>query len=213
MEVQCTGGNVHVNGIRIHFLRFRPQHGIEQGRETLIVVPGITSPAITWDFVGKRFGRNFDTYVLDVRGRGLSSASDELDYSLDAQARDLMSFASEIGLQHFSAIGHSMGARIVARAASLRPAGLCSIVLIDPPVSGPGRRDYPANLSWYIDSIRLANLGCGREELRRFCPSWSDEQLDLRAEWLHTCDIRAVIESYNGVGFYQAFDDFLGVHI
>ena len=29
--------------------------------------------------------------------------------------------------------------------------------------------------------------------MRSFCPTWTEEQLQLRAEWLHTCDERAVI--------------------
>ena len=45
----------------------------------------ITSPAATWSFVGEVFGRFFDTYILDVRGRGLSSSGPDLDYSLDTK--------------------------------------------------------------------------------------------------------------------------------
>jgi N-formylmaleamate deformylase len=36
------------------------------------------------------------------------------------------------------------------------------------------------------------------EALRPFSPTWTDEQLRIRSEWLHTCDERAIIASYNG---------------
>jgi N-formylmaleamate deformylase len=198
MSTFLYGGNVQANGIRQHYLRYGGNDGERASRDTVIIVPGITSPAITWGFVGEQFGQRFDTYVLDVRGRGLSEASDTLDYSLDAQAADVIAFARALGLQRYAIVGHSMGGRIGVRAARQHPAGLTRLVMVDPPVSGPGRRAYPAQLPWYIDSIRLARAGIDADGMRRFCPTWTDEQLRLRAEWLHTCDERAILASFNG---------------
>lgn len=192
------GANVHANGIRQHYLRFGGNTGQRALRDAVVIIPGITSPAVTWGFVGERFGGQFDTYILDVRGRGLSEASATLDYSLDAQAADVTAFAQALGLPRYSLVGHSMGGRIGIRAARSRPVGLTRLVMIDPPVSGPGRRAYPSQLPWYVDSIRLATTGIDIEGMRRFCPTWTDTQLRLRAEWLHTCDERAVITSFEG---------------
>ncbi|QUN29238.1 alpha/beta hydrolase [Cupriavidus sp. KK10] len=192
------GANVNANGIRQHYLRYGGQGGARAQRDAVIIVPGITSPAVTWGFVGEQFGQQFDTYVLDVRGRGLSQAGAELDYSLDAQAADVIAFAQALGLQRYAIVGHSMGARIGIRAAGSKPAGLTHLVLVDPPVSGPGRRPYPSQLPWYIDSIRLAQQGIDVEGMRRFCPTWTEDQLRLRAQWLHTCDERAILASFNG---------------
>lgn len=192
------GGNVDANGIRQHYLRYGGPDGERGARPSVILIPGITSPAITWGFVGEVFGASFDTYVLDVRGRGLSSASATLDYSLDAQADDIAGLVEALSLPRVSLVGHSMGARIAARAADRIDSGLESVVLVDPPVSGPGRRPYPGKLPWYIDSMALARAGTDAEGMRAFCPSWTTEQRRLRAEWLHTCDERAVVASYEG---------------
>ncbi len=164
-------------------------------------MPGITSPAVTWGFVAERFSRHFDTYVLDVRGRGLSEASDSLDYGVDACAADVAAFAEALGLDSYQLVGHSMGARIGIRLAHNHPRGLAKLVLIDPPVSGPGRRRYPSQLPWYIDSIRLAQRGITIEQMRQFCPTWTEEQLRLRAEWLQTCNERAIVTTFDG--FHQ----------
>lgn len=180
------GANVRANGIRQHVLRFGGR-----GRP-LLLLPGITSPAITWAFVGARLGRVFDTYVVDIRGRGLSESGDALDYGLDAMAADAAALAEALGLRDYVLAGHSMGARIALRAQARHSAGAAQLALVDPPVSGPGRRPYPANLAWYVDSIRLAAAGCDGTAMRAFCPSWSEEQLGLRAEWLHTCHEGAV---------------------
>ncbi|HLU18966.1 MAG TPA: alpha/beta hydrolase [Pusillimonas sp.] len=198
MPTFLYGANVHANGIRQHYLRYGGPDNGRSERDSIIIIPGITSPAITWGFVGERFGTTFDTYVLDVRGRGLSEASDALDYSLDAQAADVVAFAKALGIERYALVGHSMGARIAIRAARSRPAGLTRLVLVDPPVSGPGRRAYPAQLPWYVDSMALARKGCDAEAMREFCPSWTQEQLALRAEWLHTCNERAVVTSFEG---------------
>ncbi|VTU17681.1 alpha/beta fold hydrolase [Variovorax sp. RA8] len=189
------GANLRANGIRQHYLRYGGK-----GRP-VVVVPGITSPAVTWGFVAERFGRHFDTYVLDVRGRGLSEASASLDYALDACAADVGAFAETLGLDGYALVGHSMGARIGIRAARHHGGRLERLVLIDPPVSGPGRRAYPAKLDWYIDSIRLMRDGAGFEALRAFSPTWTDAELRLRSEWLHTCDERAIVATYDG--FHQ----------
>jgi N-formylmaleamate deformylase len=190
------GANVHANGIRQHYLRYGGASQERSQRDAVVLIPGITSPAVTWGFVGERLGQHFDTYVLDVRGRGLSEATDALDYSLDAQADDAAAFAAALGLRRYALVGHSMGARIGIRAASRHPDGLTRLVAIDPPVSGPGRRPYPAALSWYVESIRQARVGMSGDEMRRYCPTWTDAQLRLRAQWLHTCDERAIVTSF-----------------
>lgn len=207
------GAHVHANGIRQHYLRYGGADGARAGRDPVVLIPGITSPAITWGFVGERLGREFDTYILDVRGRGLSEASDTLDYSLDAQAADVIAFAEALGLARYSLVGHSMGARIGARAASRSPQGLARLVMVDPPVSGPGRRPYPAQLPWYIDSMALARRGIDAEGMRRFCPTWSEEHLRIRAEWLHTCDERAILASFEGFHTDDFHADLPGVKV
>lgn len=206
------GAHVRANGIRQHYLRYGG------AGPAIVIVPGITSPAMTWGFVAERFGRAFDTYVLDVRGRGLSEASAALDYGLDACAADVIAFALAVGIDRYAILGHSMGGRIAVRAASQcaesdRASGLERLVVVDPPASGPGRRPYPTPLSWYVDSIRLMREGAGVDALRPFSPTWTLEHLRLRAEWLHTCDERAVVESYAGFHRDDVHADFPRVRV
>ena len=186
------GAHVHANGIRQHYL----QYG---GKGTpLILIPGITSPAITWGFVGERYARRFDTYILDVRGRGLSEAGPELDYGLDACAKDVIALADALGLSDYLLVGHSMGGRIAIRAAQDRTAKIQKIVLVDPPVGGPGRRPYPIPFEWLMNSLTATRKGASLEEMRPFVPTWQDDAIRLRAEWLPTCDVRAVQIAYRG---------------
>lgn len=186
-----NGYNVHANGIRHHLLHYAgpgPQ---------LLLIPGITSPAITWGFVAERLAERYDVHVLDVRGRGLSQNGD-LDYSLDAMADDAVALVEACGFDKPIVMGHSMGARTAIRAATKAPAAFAGLILVDPPVSGPGRRPYPSAWPWYADSIRMAEKGCSADDMRKFCPTWTDEQVKLRAEWLHTCQYTAIKTAFDG---------------
>ena len=89
------GGQVQANGIRQHYLRYGGSG------PALILVPGITSPAITWGFVAEVFAQHFDTWVLDVRGRGLSSSGEGLDYGMESCADDINAFADALGLTRY----------------------------------------------------------------------------------------------------------------
>ena len=193
-KAPCSyGAHVQANGIRQHYLRFGGR-----GRP-LIVIPGIASPAATWAFVGERLGPFCDTYVLDVRGRGLSEGGPHLRYDLETYSADIAAFAAAIGLDDYDILGHSMGARIAARTAIRPEAPIRRVVLADPPVSGPGRRPYGRSTSFYLQSIRAAVQGrLDAEAVRQTYPTWSDSQLRLRAEWLHTCDESAIEGSVRG---------------
>lgn len=185
------GYNLHANGIRQHLIR----HAGPEGAPQLLLIPGITSPAVTWGFVAERMAVRFDVHVLDVRGRGLSESGD-LDYTLDAMVADALAVAATMDRPFV--MGHSMGARTAIRAARQDRSAFAGVILVDPPVSGPGRRPYPANWAWYGDSIRMAQKGCSGEDMRKYCPTWTDEQRALRAEWLHSCHWGAIRTAFDG---------------
>ena len=191
MSRMLYGANVVANSVRLHYLRYGGKGS------ALVLIPGITSPAITWGFVAEKLAEYFDVYVLDVRGRGLSSSGDHLEYDTEACAQDILAFVQQLDLQDYFLVGHSMGARFAIRCAAMKPQGLKKIVLIDPPVSGPNRRAYPSQLPWYVDSIQQSIVGMNAEEMKQYCPTWTLEQRQLRAEWLHTCYLPAIVKAFN----------------
>lgn len=181
--------HVFANGIRLHYLR------LGAGRPPLVLLPGITSPAATWEFVAERLASQNDVYVLDIRGRGLSQGGPGLGYGLDDYAADAERFIRAIGLERPAIVGHSMGARIGIRLAARYPDAIGPLVLADPPVSGPGRRPYPIPLNFYLDSLHAVSRGLGYDDMKKSFP-WADSHLELRMEWLPTCDATAIIESH-----------------
>lgn len=195
------GGHVRVNGIRLHYIE-HPGPGPE-----LLLIPGITSPAITWGFVAERLAATNRVIVLDNRGRGLSEGGPGIGYATGDCARDGLAVIDALGLDRPVVLGHSMGARIAARMAAITPGAMAKLVLAEPPVSGPGRRPYPTPIEPYLQAIEAASAGVPLAEFRKFSPTWTDEQLALRMEWLPTCGIDAVTESHRAFHTEDLFAD------
>ncbi len=191
MTIQARGASrfVEANGIRQHYLEYG------SGPVELVIVPGITSPAITWEFVAEELARDYRVFTLDVRGRGLSDRPAS-DYSLPEYAADVAGFIEALGLQRPVVLGHSMGARIVAALGALHPGTPGPLIVVDPPLTGPGRPPYPTALESFREQLHEAYAGTTAADVRRFFPAWSETALQLRAEWLGTCDEHAVVKTY-----------------
>jgi N-formylmaleamate deformylase len=190
---------VDANGYRLHFL----EHG-EEGAPPLVVLPGITSPAATWEFVAHELATEFHVLTMDLRGRGLSDVGD--DFSSQALATDVVTALPELGLDRPAILGHSAGGRVAVTLAALHPEARGPLVVADPPLSGPGRDPYPTPLEPFVESIALARAGATADDMRPFFPTWTDEQLALRAEWLATCDpdaVAAVHRSFQEEDFFE----------
>ena len=177
---------VRANGIKLHYLEFGGDG------PPLLVIPGITSPAMIWAFVGERLAETHRVYILDNRGRGLSERYPGMSYSVDDYAADAAGVIEALGLDRPAVLGHSMGARIVARLAATTADKVGRALLIDPPVSGPGRRPYPFPIPPYLADLDATSQGLPSAPR----PGWPSDRVAERAQWLPTCDRDAVIESY-----------------
>lgn len=199
------GAHVRANGIRQHYLHY-PGKGAR-----LVIVPGIITPAILWDGVARSLVPEYDCYIVDVRGRGLSESGPHLDYGVESCARDVADFIRAKSLGAVTLIGHSMGGRISARTAREAPEVVRSLVLLDPPTSGPGRRAYPIPKSRTLALLKTAHRGEG--DPAKPPPRWAQELHRLRLEWLPTCDERAVHVTYDDFHGEDFFADLASVKV
>ncbi|MCW6507837.1 alpha/beta fold hydrolase [Lichenifustis flavocetrariae] len=202
--MQPRSAHCIANGIRLHYLDFST--GLRGA--PIVLLPGITSPAATWAFVAERLAQTHRVVVPDIRGRGLSENRPGLGYGLNDYARDIHGLINALPIEHPIVIGHSMGARIAARLAATQPGLASKLVLVDPPLSGPGRAPYPTPLQSYLTAIEAASRGASVEAFRAFTPTWTDEQIALRLEWLPTCTVEAVTESHRSFHTEDIFPDF-----
>lgn len=162
----------------------------------LLMLPGITSPAVTMDFVARELTDLVRPLVLDVRGRGLSG--DGGSYTLEAYAEDAEAVIEGLGLEAPLLFGHSMGARIAAVTAVRAKVALGGTVLVDPPMSGPGRGPYPTTLDAFLGQLKQARCGTDAEEVGRSWPRWPLRERGLRARWLASCGEEALRGTHEG---------------
>ncbi|GAA0910400.1 alpha/beta hydrolase [Pseudonocardia zijingensis] len=196
-DVPATSRWVRAGDLRLHVLDYGGP-GVP-----LVVLPGITSPAITMDFVAREVTDLVRPIVLDVRGRGLSDAGKS--YTLDDYADDTVAVLDGLGLDRPLLLGHSMGARIVAVVAA-RGVPLRGTVLVDPPMSGPGRGPYPTTLEAFLGQLEQAQRGTDADEVARSWPRWPRREQELRARWLSSCDREAVAATHAGFEGEDFFD-------
>jgi N-formylmaleamate deformylase len=186
------------DGVRLHALEYGDG-------PPLVIVPGITSPAITWEWLAEDLARDRRVLVLDVRGRGLSDRPAS-GFTLPEYAADVVAAIDEAGYERPAVLGHSMGARIAAALGVLHPDRAGPLVLVDPPLTGPGRGEYPTSLQAFMDQLEKARGGATVDDIREYFPSWSDDQLQLRLEALPTCDENAVRETWKNFHDEDVFE-------
>jgi len=184
---------VQANGIHHEVLLYN-----EDAAADLYLVPGITSPAVTADFIAVELAAaGYRVAVPDVRGRGGSDTPGAGGYTLADYAADAEGVIAALGLNRPALVGHSMGARIVG-ALSLRCPGFGPVVLVDPPLSGPGRDPYPTSREQFLAQLHEAQRGTDIDAVRRFYPRWPERELQIRAEHLASCDEIAVVQTHDG---------------
>jgi N-formylmaleamate deformylase len=171
-------------------------HVLDYGgdRRPLVVLPGITSPAITWDFVVRELRDLVRPVVIDLRGRGLSDTGPS--YAVADYLADVEAVAGALGLEAPLLLGHSMGARVASYAAARSTVPFGGSIIVDPPLSGPGRGGYPTTREAFLEQLHEGQRGTNAEEVRRFYPRWPEPELELRARWVASCDETAVLESF-----------------
>jgi N-formylmaleamate deformylase len=193
VRIEGLGTEVEANGLRHHVL----QYGAA-GAPDLLVLPGITSPAATADFLAVRLADlGYRVHVPDLRGRGRTDTAPAGAYRLVDYAADVAGLVGALGLRRPTILGHSLGARIaIAYAVLHAPGDHGLLLLVDPPVSGPDRGPYPTTRAAFLEQLQEAQRGTTADAVRRFYPRWPDRELQLRAEVLASCDETAVLETH-----------------
>lgn len=182
-------------------------HVLDYGgdKQPLVMIPGITSPAITMDFVAAELLDLVRPVVIDMRGRGLSDSAES--YSSKNYVDDLRAVIDSLQLDSPLVLGHSMGARVAGLAASLDAENLAGTILVDPPMtSGPGRGPYPVTMREFENQLEAARQGLDTDEMARTWPTWPTRELGIRARWLSSCEDAAIAATHEGFEKDDFFD-------
>jgi N-formylmaleamate deformylase len=181
-------------------------HVLDYGGEKppLLVLPGITSPAITWDFVVAGLRDLVRPVVMDLRGRGLSAAGD--GYRAADFAADAEQVIRQLELGSPLVLGHSLGARIAAALAASAAVDPALTIVVDPPLTGPGRDPYPTSREAFHAQLLEGYAGTTADAVGAYYPLWPRAELLLRARWVATCEEQAVLATYDEFAREDFFD-------
>ncbi|MBS1879085.1 MAG: alpha/beta hydrolase [Actinobacteria bacterium] len=175
----------------------RRLHLLDYGGEgpALLVLPGITSPAITWDFIVAPLRDRVRPLVMDLRGRGLSDAGGS--YGAPDFAADAAAAVDQLELERPLVLGHSLGARIAAALAARGDVEPGLTICVDPPLTGPGRAGYPTSRESFEAQLDAGYEGTTGDEVAASYPLWPRPELLLRARWVGCCERDAVLATYD----------------
>jgi len=131
------------------------------GRGPAVVgIHGLTSNHTVWYPIADALGGSHRLIAYDLRGRG-DSDKPPTGYSLAHHAADLLGLLDRFGLDRAILMGHSLGAHIGVRFATLHPERVAKLVLFD------GGLDVRAEI---LDSLApaISRLGVEFPSLEKF---------------------------------------------
>ena len=121
-----------INGVGLNVL----EEG--QGATSLIFLHYFGGSALEWQSVMASLAGQYRCLAIDLRGHGDSEAP-VTGYSVTTMADDVAELISQLGVQRFILVGHSMSGKVAMALAARQPEGLQSLILVSPspPVPEP----------------------------------------------------------------------------
>jgi pimeloyl-ACP methyl ester carboxylesterase len=165
-------------------LRGQGFHYVEWGAAAappVVVLHGITGHARTWDDEAALLAETRRVLVLDQRGHGDSDPAPDGDYADDALLGDLVAFADELGLRHFSLLALSLGGRVAINFAGRHADRVERLVVVDigPEIAPAGRARVSALMAGAPE--RFETVDDVVAHLRANNPRYTDAMLRHRA--------------------------------
>jgi len=132
---------IKVSDLEINFMK-----NSNSNKENILFIHGFGGDLNNWMFNLNELSENFNTYAIDLPGHGMSEKNIH-NTTLDELANLISSFCNENNIDSVNLVGHSFGAGVSIKTASLYPDLINSLTLIS-----------PIGLGKEIDSTYLENF-------------------------------------------------------
>ena len=145
--VQAFGGNVQVT-----------DSGLKTG-SPIVLIHCYTCSLRWWDGMLPLLEKDHRVIRVDLLGHG-GSEKPAAGYSMENQAETVASVLAQLGVQHATVVGHSLGFTVATALAQKSPELVSRLVDID---QAPNNNDYGDNLPFLASSATVSLLGrrCG----------------------------------------------------
>ena len=117
---------IKISDLEINFMK-----NINSKKENILFIHGFGGDLNNWMFNQNELSENFNTYAIDLPGHGISEKNIHTA-TLDELANLISSFCNENNIESVNLVGHSFGAGISIKTASLNPNLINSLTLISP---------------------------------------------------------------------------------
>jgi pimeloyl-ACP methyl ester carboxylesterase len=101
------------------------------GSDACILIHGFGDGAYVWDRFSPSIAKLFRTLSVDLRGHGDSSWDPTGRYDADGHVDDVLDLIDALEIRRFVLVGHSLGADVAIRIASMRPSSVIGAVIVD----------------------------------------------------------------------------------
>lgn len=119
-------GNCSSGDVSLHYRRFG-----SIGKTPLLMLHGVSFFSYDWIDIAAALAADREVVAMDLRGFGDSAWSPAKDYSIPANATDILALAGHLGWRQFFLFGHSMSGRHCTWCAAENPQRIAGLVLGD----------------------------------------------------------------------------------
>lgn len=163
--------------------------GADPSAPPVIAIHGITSTSRTWLAIARALEDRASLIAIDLRGRGRSNALPP-PFGIDAHVRDVIAVLDHFGLDRGVIVGHSLGAYIAARLATLHPDRVDNLVLVDGGLTIPESTDVdPEEFMEAFLGPTLARLRMTFADLDAYYAWWAEHPAVTHAD-IAAADLR-----------------------
>ncbi len=112
----------------------------------LIIIHGLFGMFDNWQTLGKKWAKNYQVILVDLRNHGHSPWDSEHNYQL--MMEDLEELTDDLFLEDMNIIGHSMGGKLAMKFAQRFPQLIHKLVVAD-----IGPKKYPVHHQQILDGL------------------------------------------------------------
>lgn len=165
---------------------YKTTKNFKDKRKKLVILHGLGGDLSAWDSLRMAlYAQGIGTVAMDLRGHGRSGRSQQFtNYTLDANAKDVLSLIAYLQLEKPLLLGHCFGG-MVALHASLEPEKLGGLLLVN--TTSKSRLKVPDSIIWLLSQLaRFTPISfvSHRPEYSRFTNSGD---FSLRRIWSDIC--------------------------
>jgi len=159
------GNHVETNGVKIYYQMYGDG-------EPLLLLHGFLFSHQIWEPWIEDLSRNNQLIVPDLPGHG-KSTNPTNEFRSELVAKDIFGLMDYLGIDHFKAIGHSVGAAILAYMATMNSFRISAMILVGSPSYLPDKmKSVAGNISFETIDDGLKSLleslqPGGKEQIRR----------------------------------------------